>query len=478
MSFEIATATKNRIVLAPKKEQFMFLRHNPRYSKVNAFNLSLLTKAAYLEETPIREFLFVRNTASKRVYDLPGVVNVSSAFLGDSNRPLKKIEDSFRFILVPETNTQFFYFKTEEYVLFSFRGTQEGPDWLTNLNSQMVNFSDGVGKVHAGFHKAFLSAKPTVDEAIKGESPDKPILICGHSLGGAITNLVAAYLRKKNHTKVMIYTFGSPLVGDTDFTNHFSKIQPIVSYRFVHNQDLVPMVPPPHSNLRLNFLALALANPLFLIPATIDPFGKPFNHFGKLVFIRRIDRDTFSVDVDRKTPAYIRAPSSFPVNIDRPKWDAVINLAKVSVNEHFMENYVSILGSDLKFAIRSYQGAKESTIKSVEKVIAYLESELRTLRASHEALEKKMLIPGGIVAYPDATATAPASPDRLSPSEKLRLLDEAIQAKQLELGMQRNALAISSAPGFAQSILSEIIDQKMSANLKNELEYHKQHILY
>lgn len=477
MAYVISSATKNKIVLSLKKQQFIFLKYDPHYSKVNAFNLALLAKVSYLEKEEIEAVLFSKTENENRECQFKGVRNVSSAFLSDTDQSIDKIHSSYKFHDISATNTQFFHFETDDYVLLTFRGTQEPVDWLTNLNSEMVPFREGIGIVHAGFYKAFLSVKEIVDHVVHGRKLDKPIIICGHSLGGAISNLVAAYLRKLGHSNIMMYTFGSPLVGDSDFAYHFTKVQPISAFRFVHNQDLVPMVPPPHSHLRINLLILAAGNPIFLLPATIDPFGKPFTHFGKLVFIRRIDSETFSVDVDRKTPAYIRVPNNFPDIAERPWWDSLTKQAHFSINEHFQENYVSILGSDLKFAIRCYLGAKEATVANTQKIMDYLETELKTLRAAHLELEKKMMAIGGS-AYADATSTGPTPADEISPGVKLKLLDDAIQAKQLELGMQRNALAITRTPGFAQSIQSEIVDVKMTPTLKSEFEYQAKHITF
>ena len=478
MTYVIASATRNKIVLSEKKAQFIYLNFSPHYSKVTAFNMALLAKASYLKGEEVNDFLFVRTKNDNREYNFNGVRNVSSAFLHDTNEPLSQIEKKFGFQDIQETNTQFFYFETVEYFLLTFRGTRENVDWLTNLDAEMVQFSEGVGRVHAGFYRAFISVKAIVDKVVKDMNPDKPILICGHSLGGALSNLVAAYLRKKGHSKIMIYTFGSPLVGDSDFSYHFSKVEPIISYRFVHNQDLIPMIPPPHSHLRINLLILAVENPLYLIPATIDPFGKPFNHFGKMVFIRRIDSEAFSVTVDSNTPAFIRVPNSFPNISERPWWDSLTKQAHFSVKEHFQENYVSILGSDLKFAIRCYLGAKDATIANTQKVMDYLESELKTLSVAHETLEKKMMLSIGGSSYADATSTGPVPADKLSPEEKMTILENALHAKQMELGMQRSALTITRAPGFAQSILTDIVDLKMTPTLKSEFQYQVKNITF
>jgi hypothetical protein len=48
MSYVISSATRNKIVLSLKKVQFIHLKFTPHYSKVNALNMALLAKAAYL----------------------------------------------------------------------------------------------------------------------------------------------------------------------------------------------------------------------------------------------------------------------------------------------------------------------------------------------------------------------------------------------------------------------------------------------
>ncbi|MEO6094991.1 MAG: hypothetical protein ABIW76_04700 [Fibrobacteria bacterium] len=332
MTYIVTSATRNKIVLSIKKEQFIFIKFDPKYSKVNAYNLAILASASYMDDADVKEFLFRKITNENREFTFTSSGNVHSAFLCDSEEPIDKIEQTFQFQPVPETDTQFFFFKTKDYVLFSFRGTLEGRDILTDLNAERVVFSECIGNVHAGFYSVFKSIQKYIDDATKGDL-EIPIILCGHSLGGAIANLIAAYLKKSGHAKVMLYTFGCPLVGDSVFSHHFTKIAPIISYRFIHNQDAVTMIPPPYAHLRINLLILGLYNPLMLIPATFDPFGKPFNHFGKIVFIRRIDGGAFSVDVDRKLPVYIRAPSSFSVKEERPWWDKFLNWTSVSAGD-------------------------------------------------------------------------------------------------------------------------------------------------
>ena len=52
--------------------------------------------------------------------------------------------------------------------------------------------------------------------------PNTPILITGHSLGGALAVLSALDIKKElmfNET-ISLYTFGAPRVGNDEFSDH------------------------------------------------------------------------------------------------------------------------------------------------------------------------------------------------------------------------------------------------------------------
>jgi hypothetical protein len=129
--------------------------------------------------------------------------------------------------------------------LFSFRGTEvdlgniaqspfgkTGSDGGTDLNVGLTEF--GVGKVHSGFfdYVNSLEADPKV-RAVMKEILDKQVagqpyevIVTGHSLGGAAAQLFAARLVMSNgveESKIKNIVFGSPSVGDQDFTEAYLK---------------------------------------------------------------------------------------------------------------------------------------------------------------------------------------------------------------------------------------------------------------
>jgi hypothetical protein len=67
-------------------------------------------------------------------------------------------------------------------------------------------------------------------------------VVTGHSLGGAVATLAAAYLRASG-TAVSLYTYGSPRVGNAAFAD-FVSAQPGGEIRVTHLDDPVPKLPP------------------------------------------------------------------------------------------------------------------------------------------------------------------------------------------------------------------------------------------
>jgi len=92
--------------------------------------------------------------------------------------------------------------------------------------------------VHAGFLQAFNRVWPDVESHLLQECPNLPIWFTGHSLGAALATLACTRFTENVQP---LYTFGSPRVGNTNFTAMF----PVRCFRFVHGDDIVARLPPP-----------------------------------------------------------------------------------------------------------------------------------------------------------------------------------------------------------------------------------------
>lgn len=149
-----------------------------------------------------------------------------------------------------------------DHIAVAFRGTRipsmgdlETPlkDWMCNLDVRMEPFTATVrtpadlppaalslpGKVHAGFHRELLAVLPQVEAVLLG-LPRLPLLVTGHSQGGAIAVLGARVLEAAGWTVEGATTFAAPRAGDEAAVR--TGKAPIARVEFGH--DIVPHVPP------------------------------------------------------------------------------------------------------------------------------------------------------------------------------------------------------------------------------------------
>lgn len=117
-----------------------------------------------------------------------------------------------------------------------FRGTTNVRDWKTNLK-----FSQDNG-VHRGFKKAYEIVGHEIYVSV---DRSKPVTVCGHSLGGALTTLCAYDLKVAGYDVQAVYTYGSPRVGNKSFAKKYNRLLKKITHRVVNNNDIVPRIPPP-----------------------------------------------------------------------------------------------------------------------------------------------------------------------------------------------------------------------------------------
>jgi predicted lipase len=173
----------------------------------------------------------------------------------------------FKDDLIPDT--QGAIYENADAITIVFRGTEEGntTDIMTDLfgatKVDLSKNSKSKGSVHEGFYKASHILRDWVLREIeeirklRPESVSKPIFITGHSLGGALANLVMYNLleyneRSKNKEGFQglnlksLYTFGSPRVGDEIWAGRFKLLadkMKVGLFRVVNFNDIVPRVP-------------------------------------------------------------------------------------------------------------------------------------------------------------------------------------------------------------------------------------------
>jgi hypothetical protein len=118
-------------------------------------------------------------------------------------------------------------------------------DWVHDGEAVLVEVPYAAGLVHQGFSAALESLWSNVVAAVRSAlaATHLPVVVTGHSKGGALATLAALRLRSEGVTlPVAVYTYGSPRVGDTPFSNAYDAV--ISQWRFENNNDLVPHLPP------------------------------------------------------------------------------------------------------------------------------------------------------------------------------------------------------------------------------------------
>ena len=127
---------------------------------------------------------------------------------------------------------------TEDGRCIAFQGTQDIAQVLADLDVGTIHVPL-MGDVHRGFLMAARSVRFRIGMALE----DKPAIITGHSLGGAIAIVLAAHRCLAGQPPKAVITFGAPRVSIGPAMAHlFAKwAVPVMMYR--HAADPVPEVP-------------------------------------------------------------------------------------------------------------------------------------------------------------------------------------------------------------------------------------------
>jgi len=119
--------------------------------------------------------------------------------------------------------------------ILTFKGSKEPLDWILNLTALPLPY--GGGLCHAGFGLAHWSIWRKIKKDL---NPSKPLLITGHSLGGACAEISAA-LVSGHKAPVSMITFGKPNVWVKGCAPNMSHLKHQVSV--VNGSDIVARIP-------------------------------------------------------------------------------------------------------------------------------------------------------------------------------------------------------------------------------------------
>ena len=133
-----------------------------------------------------------------------------------------------------------FYF--DNTLVIAFKGSTSIEDFL--IDCHIVKSTDIFleGKIHSGFHGLITKNSRHIDiiNLINEYPKDTKIIFTGHSLGAAIATLMTGYTQDMLGDRVELVTFGSPRLGNSEFSKSIKK-----STRCVNRNDAVSKLPLP-----------------------------------------------------------------------------------------------------------------------------------------------------------------------------------------------------------------------------------------
>ena len=148
----------------------------------------------------------------------------------------------------------------------AIRGTETTMEWWDDFHWDLVPFTQvpGGGNVAKGFLDIYSTfgtmtpglaqgpaasgtfaaqvARAAADGLAADLDPALPVVVCGHSLGGALATLLVADLTANTALKPQAWTFASPRVGDAVFAARYGALS-TVSWRIYNQVNVVPYFP-------------------------------------------------------------------------------------------------------------------------------------------------------------------------------------------------------------------------------------------
>ncbi|MCY4039497.1 MAG: lipase family protein [Hyphomicrobiales bacterium] len=200
---------------------------------------------------------------------------VQSVFEKDDAEAAKhflKIADIKILKIYDKEGTQALLVSTQDYLVLAFRGTEATSlrDIKADVNAIITKCSSG-GNIHSGFSEAFGLVEQQIQKDLEyfsnSKTHNKPLIVTGHSLGGALATIAAKRLQA--YIKIATcYTFGSPRVGNDEW---FEKTKTPV-YRIVNAYDCVTILPPGKTTVSIFIF-------VFREVSEYIPFLRPFISF-------------------------------------------------------------------------------------------------------------------------------------------------------------------------------------------------------
>lgn len=272
----------------PKQPDGAYASSPPPYNRSGSIGhvlreqLARLVKANSFDSARY-ELLYEEVPYSKRLEIMP---YDPARYQAEATKGWANPED-VHFLYDEVTDSQAFIVHNDKLMLISVRGTLGTPDILRDLDARQVPYAEGTGQAHRGFYDSFQAVKVFVQRYLEAfYTGEQTLIICGHSLGGAVALLLAEWLRKNWSRDIQLYTFGAPRAGDRAFVQ---SAQGLAHHRLVNHNDPIPAVPftwlDAEWKLASAGTVVLFSSPLLgvtlLLGGLLNLQGDPYEHHGQ-----------------------------------------------------------------------------------------------------------------------------------------------------------------------------------------------------
>lgn len=209
----------------------------------------------------------------------------------------------------PSTDTTAGVLRVGGTVYLFFEGSTSLRDWRNNIDILEDTVPGDWGcdapyplRTHRGYTEAFKSVKDRVLAVVQAElsapTPLDRLVVCGHSLGGAMATMAGLYIACKVPSvrdRLAVVTFGAPQVGDGNFVAFFNSVVP-ASVRVVNPMDPVPRL-----------LSIQLVHVKGYLPVGAFTLGSTFNAHHPTVYVQAMRQPRWLAVVASFMPAVFGA---------------------------------------------------------------------------------------------------------------------------------------------------------------------------
>ncbi|WP_150275674.1 lipase family protein [Paenibacillus tepidiphilus] len=205
-----------------------------------------------------------------------------------------------------------FILESEEAIIVAFRGTSSATDWFSDMIASQKRFKYIKEDVltHRGFTDIYSSARPGILSALRELPAGKSLYVTGHSLGAALATLCAADVAANTgHLPPLLYTYGSPRVGDPDFAKAAGSYAAAI-FRYANPFDIVVHAPPTVYKLpkREKKYYYSHVRPLYSLPFQNGAIG--LNHIISSYFAELSKSDPqFTKELRLANPGFCPVPA-------------------------------------------------------------------------------------------------------------------------------------------------------------------------